>query len=301
MLQIRAKTRELLFKIAEDESISIATRADAIGGLSLATGDDIPRLIELAKSADRSLREESLRSLRYCQLDNQQRQQLIEIANRQPDSLDLINAAMQPTEIAKDRPPITETTAWQMRLDQIQQPVDLDAGRRIFHHAQVGTCSKCHRHLGRGSVVGPDLSAMSDAGSPHRILRSILQPSLEVDPQFFPRMLITDDGHVFTGIMLRDGGGGNEVYRDNTGRERVFKTAQIVGRKPLTTSMMPEGLVDTMTDRELRDLIAFMNATPNRVPGKSKKDKALSGTFTRRRSLSWNMVPRFQRWLWWLG
>ena len=268
--------RELLFKIAEDESISIATRADAIGGLSLATGDDIPRLIELAKSADRSLREESLRSLRYCQLDNQQRQQLIEIANRQPDSLDLINAAMQPTEIAKDRPPITETTAWQMRLDQIQQPVDLDAGRRIFHHAQVGTCSKCHRHLGRGSVVGPDLSAMSDAGSPHRILRSILQPSLEVDPQFFPRMLITDDGHVFTGIMLRDGGGGNEVYRDNTGRERVFKTAQIVERKPLTTSMMPEGLVDTMTDRELRDLIAFMNATPNRVPGKSKKDKALS-------------------------
>ena len=116
---------------------------------------------------------------------------------------------------------------------------------------------------------------MSDAGSPHRILRSILQPSLEVDPQFFPRMLITDDGRVFTESCFVMVVGGTR-FTDNTGRERVFKTAQIVERKPLTTSMMPEGLVDTMTDRELRDLIAFMNATPNRVPGKSKKDKALS-------------------------
>jgi putative heme-binding domain-containing protein len=173
--------------------------------------------------------------------------------------------------IGQGRPAPAETAAWQQRLERIQQPADLDAGRRIFHHSQVGACSKCHRHRGRGSVVGPDLSAVSNAGSPDRILRSILQPSRDVDPQYFPRMLITDDGHIFTGIMLRDGGGGNEVYRDNTGRERIFKTENIIERKELHTSMMPEGLVDTLTDRELRDLIAFMNDQPKQLISKVSK------------------------------
>ncbi len=72
-------------------------------------------------------------------------------------------------------------------------------------------------------------------------------------------MLVTEDGHVFTGIMLRDGGGGTEFYRDNAGRERKFSTSEIVERKELQTSMMPDGLIDLMTDREIRDLLAFLD------------------------------------------
>ena len=188
---------------------------------------------------------------------------------------------MEPENIAKNRPSTSDTAAWQRRLDAVRQPVNLEAGRRTFHHAQVGTCSKCHRHFGRGSVVGPDLSAVSNVGDASRILRSILQPSQDVDPQYFPRMLITDDGHAFTGIMLRDGGGGNEVYRDNTGRERVFKTANITERKELHTSMMPDGLVDTLTDRELRDLIAFMDKRPEQgvEPEQEEDNSAFNGTW----------------------
>ncbi len=258
------KARKILFELAEDSSVKSPIRADAIAGLSLASEEGIPRLIRLANTDERALREEAIRSLRYCKLSDDQRNELQTIGKRYPDSGDLVNAALRPAKIGEGRPPTSETATWQKRLNEIQQPVDVNAGRRIFHHAQVGTCSKCHRHQGRGSVVGPDLSAVSNAGSPDRILRSILQPSRDVDPQYFPRMLITEDGHIFTGIMLRDGGGGNEVYRDNAGRERVFKTAQIVERKELHTSMMPEGLVDTLTDRELRDLIAFMNNQPDR-------------------------------------
>lgn len=263
--------REILFKLAEDPSIKLAIRADAIAGLSQPSAENLPRLIQLAKSNDREVREEAIRSLRYCKLNADQRAALKAIGERNPKSADLVHAALRPQAMGEDRPAFSETAAWQNRLSEIQQPVNLAAGRRIFHHAQVGTCSKCHRHRGRGNVVGPDLSAVSNAGSPDRILRSILQPSRDVDPQYFPRMLITEDGHIFTGIMLRDGGGGNEVYRDNTGRERVFKTANIIERKELHTSMMPEGLVDTLTDRELRDLIAFMNEQPDRMLATSRK------------------------------
>ncbi len=263
--------RKLLFDLAENPSIPPAIRADAIAGLAQPSTENIPRLIELAGSMPHALREEAVRSLRYCELNQEQRIALQAIGKRHPKSADLINATLQPEMIGQGRPAPAETAAWQQRLERIQQPADLEAGRRIFHHSQVGACSKCHRHRGRGSVVGPDLSAVSNAGSPDRILRSILQPSRDVDPQYFPRMLITDDGHIFTGIMLRDGGGGNEVYRDNTGRERVFKTENIIERKELHTSMMPEGLVDTLTDRELRDLIAFMNDQPKQLISKVSK------------------------------
>ena len=268
--------RDLLFNLAENPNIPTAIRADAIAGLSLPSTANIPRLVELAQSEAHPLREEAIRSLRYCELNEQQRVALQSISKRHPNSADLINATLKPTKIGQGRPAPSETANWQRRLEQIQQPADLEAGRRIFHHSQVGTCSKCHRHRGRGSVVGPDLSAVSNLGSPDRILRSILQPSRDVDPQYFPRMLITDDGHIFTGIMLRDGGGGNEVYRDNTGRERVFKTASIVERKELHTSMMPDGLVDTLTDRELRDLIAFMDNRQERILSSDSKTQPIN-------------------------
>ena len=249
-----------LLDIARNEDLELAIRGDAIAGLAQPDAPMIASLIDLAESPKRVIREEALRSLRFTSLQDPQKERLRVIGKKHPNSIDLVNAALEPESIKSDRPEPANTEAWQKRLSAVEPPVDLDAGRRIFHHASVGTCVKCHRHLGRGSAVGPDLSAVSNIGDENRILRAILEPSRDVDPQYFPRTLLTTDGRVFTGIMLRDGGGGNEYYRDSTGRERMFKTSDIVQRKELQTSMMPEGLIDTMTDRELRNLIAFMDS-----------------------------------------
>ena len=94
------------------------------------------------------------------------------------------------------------------------------------------------------------------------MLVALLQPSRDVDPQYFSRTLLFEDGKTFTGIMLRDGGGGKEFYRDSDGREKRIDTKDVVRRKELKTSLMPDGLIDTMTDREIRDLLAFLDAPP---------------------------------------
>ncbi len=255
------QAKKFLMQIADNGELDPATRGDAISGLSGARGAELEKLIAFAASPDRTIREESLRSLRFAELNEAQRERLAQIATSFPQSSDLVEAAIDAESVKRTRPQVENVLSWQERLAAIEQPVDVAAGRRIFHHASVGTCVKCHRHSGRGSAVGPDLSAASNLGDSDRLLRAILQPSREVDPQYFPRMLVTEDGHVFTGIMLRDGGGGKEFYRDNAGRERMFKTAEIVQRKELSTSMMPDGLIDLMTDREIRDLIAFMDTS----------------------------------------
>ncbi|MCP4943223.1 MAG: hypothetical protein GY924_14750, partial [Planctomycetaceae bacterium] len=129
--------RKLLFDLAENPSIPPAIRADAIAGLAQPSTENIPRLIELAGSMPHALREEAVRSLRYCELNQEQRIALQAIGKRHPKSADLINATLQPEMIGQGRPAPAETAAWQQRLERIQQPADLEAGRRIFHHSQV--------------------------------------------------------------------------------------------------------------------------------------------------------------------
>jgi len=253
----------LLRRMAIDDSLPTSVRADALSGLSPSNSESLNALMGFVDSADQVLREEALRSLRFAVLSEQQQVDLQTARATFPESEDLFAAALDPESIKRNRPPVTDTVAWRERLAGIPDPIDRQAGKRIFHHHSVGTCATCHRHQGRGRVVGPDLSAASTEGEPDRLLRSLLQPSRDVDPQYFPRSLLTEDGRVFIGILLRKGGtSGKEFYRDSTGAEQAFFKDEIVQRKELTTSMMPDGLIDLMTDREIRDVLAFLDHQP---------------------------------------
>ena len=244
-----------MLPLAKDDS---QMAADIVAGLT-PIAEQIDGLIGELADKPHPVREEFLRLLRTTKLTAKQKEKLASLTDTIPDSADLIDAAIDPSSVSKGRPDVEHTAAWKKRLAAIGQKVDIDAGRRIFHHRSIGACSKCHRHDGRGNTVGPDLSAASFRGNVDRLLVAVLQPSRDVDPQYFPRTLILDDGKVFTGIMLRDGGGGKEFYRDSAGQERSFKTAEISDRKELRISMMPSGLVDSITDREIRDLLAFLD------------------------------------------
>ena len=92
------------------------------------------------------------------------------------------------------------------------------------------------------------------------ILRSILEPHREVAPQFYPSQVKLKDGTEFIGILLRSSS--VETFRDLTGKERTFPQTDIVSRTELKTSLMPPGLVMSLTDAELRDLLAFLTSNP---------------------------------------
>ena len=255
--------QRFLRQLSADPALPEALRADAVAGLAAADPDSLAVLVTLAGVTSRPVREEALRSLRFGSLTAEQQSVISGLAEDFPESADLIAAVLEPGSLPQGRPPRDEARAWQQRLAAVGQPADPSAGRRIFHHAQVGGCVVCHRYAGRGAAVGPDLSAVALQGDQLHLLRSLLEPSRDVAPQYHPRMLVTDKGEVFTGLLLRKGGrSGKEFYRDSTGAERAFVKTEIVSRREVPTSMMPVGLVDRMTDRELRDLLAFLGATP---------------------------------------
>ena len=249
--------RALLAEIATDESRDAELRAEAVVGLSAsASPEHHALLVKLATHDSATLRNEALRALRSSSLDDTARKSIIAASQHRPESATLAKALLDPVSINAGRPAYEDTDAWLKRLEALPGKADADAGRRIFFHPRMAMCATCHRHTGCGNVVGPDLSLIAQQSDLPGTLRSILEPNREVAPQFYPTLLKLRDGTEFIGILLRSSS--IDVFRDLTGKERTFQKADIIQRTELTTSLMPPGLVATLTDEELRDLLAFV-------------------------------------------
>lgn len=250
---------EVLELLADNRRLSPRLRVEVIGGLARNSEGQISRLITLAQDRDRTVRHEALRALRFSSVDEDQAKALSKIANRHKDSRALVKAVLYPGSTGEGRPAFSDLSAWTKRLTK--RKGDPAVGRRIFFHPNLALCSNCHRRGGRGVVLGPDLSAVADRNDREWLLRSILQPNQEVAPQFFPWSIETKDGEEFVGIALRKGGrSGREFYRDPRGRDKAILKSEIVGRRELKTSLMPEGLLATLTDQEIADLLAFLES-----------------------------------------
>ncbi|MCX6836914.1 MAG: c-type cytochrome [Verrucomicrobia bacterium] len=220
--------RKASAEVAADEKRSPQLRAEAILGV-----EDTALLQKLAKSDDATIRDEARRGLRFTEHDK---------------SFTMSTA----------RPAFDDTAAWLKMLEAVPGTADVEAGRRLFFHPKVALCASCHRQSGRGNVVGPDLTLIAQQGDRTAILRSILEPHREVAPQFYPSLVKLKDGTEFTGILLRSSS--SEVFRDLTGKERSFPEADVISRTEIKMSLMPPGLVMSLTDAELRDLLAFLMA-----------------------------------------
>ncbi|MEQ1858479.1 MAG: PVC-type heme-binding CxxCH protein [Chthoniobacteraceae bacterium] len=245
----RTGDESALAEIAGNESRPPRLRAEATTGLN-----DIPLLIKLSANADATIREEALRALRISTLTDEQKAKLRETAKKFPASADLVAAISTPPT----RPPLDDIAKWQQLLSQQKTKPDPEAGERIFFNPRIAQCSNCHQRSGRGSIVGPDLTAIGGQNDEAWLLQAILDPSRDVAPQFYATALEMKDGSTFVGIPLRDGGGATAVFRDLTGTERQINRAEVVSRTELQTSVMPPGLLTMLTDREIRDLLAFL-------------------------------------------
>ena len=250
----------VLAEIAADRQRNASLRADSVAGLAAVAEQHTDLLLILAGDDRRIVREEALRCLRSGKYSPEQIRQLQTLAEKYNESTDLIQAVLIPKSLEMGRPPLTDTQAWMAVLDAVEPPADAENGRRIFHHARLAQCSNCHRHSGRGNVVGPDLSGVNNRKDRKWLVQSILEPSRQMAPEYQPRTIILNDGRTFTGIRLRSST--KEAMRDANGQNRTFDRNDIESMIESTVSFMPTGVVNSLTNRELRDLIVFLEQGP---------------------------------------
>ncbi len=255
------RRRSALRRVASDESLPVGVRCVAVMGLADFAEQETALLIELARSKEPAIVEEALRAFPGVDLTTEQRTALQQVGRRWPRLSSAVERAVAGR--TEPRPPVSDVKAWVALLGD--QPGDATVGERLFFHPKIATCAKCHSVRGRGMDVGPSMSAMSarlrSLGNDGRswLLQQMLQPSAEMAPQYTPWLILTVDGRIFTGLPRRKGGGA-EAYLGADGKEFVLKKVDIEQHRESEVSLMPEGLLQSLTIEELRDLIAYLES-----------------------------------------
>jgi putative heme-binding domain-containing protein len=162
--------------------------------------------------------------------------------------------------------PIVKKWGMQDLLAKVEAPAkgrDFENGKKMF---AVTQCFKCHRFDGIGGIVGPDLSAVGRRFSKHDLLESLLEPSKVVSDQYQATIFQLVDGRVITGRVVNLNGDQYMVQEDmlNPGRLTSFKVDDIEEMKASDVSMMPAGLLDTLTEDDILDLIAYLRSAGDR-------------------------------------
>ena len=132
----------------------------------------------------------------------------------------------------------------------------IEAGKAAF---QKTGCAQCHRFGDEGGTVGPDLSAVATRLKKRELLESILLPSKVIADQYASFAVATDDGKVVAGRIEREDDEA-VVVRPNSAFDTLEQIPKrnIVGRRRLDVSNMPEGIFNVLQKHEVLDLVAFL-------------------------------------------
>ncbi len=237
--------------VAADPKQPTAVRAQALVTLS-AGASDADFLLGLAVGGDAVVGREAIRSLTGVALTPAQRRRLEAGAAGQAGREELA-ARVLGKPFHTGRPPATDTAAWLKRLDG---SADAEAGRRVFEHPRVAGCARCHAVDGRGAGVGPDLSRIGRTDR-QWVVESILQPAAVVAPHYQAWKVETLDGRTRTGLLVGTRLDESE-YVDEKGERFRVRAGDEAGITPARGSLMPDGLLDGLTDQEARDLVAYL-------------------------------------------
>ena len=135
---------------------------------------------------------------------------------------------------------------------------DAKAGRAVYESGK-GTCIACHKIGAFGRPIGPDLSHIGAIRTERDLLESILFPSNTLSRDYEAHIIETSDGQSTTGVIKSHTAEGLLVI-DIAGQERTIPHNAITGDTTLPTSLMPMGLDQTLPEKELLDLVAWLRS-----------------------------------------
>ena len=152
--------------------------------------------------------------------------------------------------------------AQELTPDRVAELIDLvehdgqpARGEAVYSREDM-QCMTCHAIGGVGGKVGPDMTSLGASAPIDYLIESIYKPNAKIKENYHSVNILTVDGLVLTGIIV--GSDNNEVVlRDARNKLVRIPKDNIEFQKP-GKSLMPEGLVDRLTQQEQVDLIKFL-------------------------------------------
>ncbi len=145
----------------------------------------------------------------------------------------------------------------QKQLQRSLQALDSGDGNPYRgHELYEKSCAKCHLLFGKGGRIGPDLTSLKRDDTANLLL-SIVNPSAEVREGFEQYMVLTDEGRTASGFLF-DQDTNVVVLRGQDGQNITIQRDSIEEMIRQGKSLMPEGLLDELTEQQIRDLMSYL-------------------------------------------
>ncbi len=136
------------------------------------------------------------------------------------------------------------------------------------------TCSRCHAIAGQGGNIGPDLTQLGTRFTNKDILESIIEPNKVISDQYAATRFELKNGESIVGRITNEDKTNYTVSQNPFAPDMVVKVAKkdVASSQYSPSSIMLPGLINSLNEDELKDLIAFLKS------GGNEKDKMFSSS-----------------------
>lgn len=128
-------------------------------------------------------------------------------------------------------------------------------GKKLY----MQSCGRCHTLFDGGGQIGPSLTGYQ-RDQLATLTLNIVGPSLEVREGYQSYALLNDSGQLLTGFIEQDSHD-QVTLRAVDGLSYTIERDRIESMKPQPQSLMPEGLLDNLSEQQIRDLFAYLRSS----------------------------------------
>ena len=145
---------------------------------------------------------------------------------------------------------------------------DPERGSFVFWENAVLPCVRCHKIGLDGGDAGPDLSLIGKGNTAEFLLESVVKPSAHIAPGFDIATFQLKDGSAETGSVASESATSIGLKRPDGSTLTIPKDQ--VKQRTVAPSSMPEMYGQVLSRKDLRDLVAFLKALNQPLPGQEE-------------------------------
>jgi putative heme-binding domain-containing protein len=139
---------------------------------------------------------------------------------------------------------------------------DAKAGAQVWRNAQGANCIRCHQIGAEGGLVGPPLTTIGQKLSKAQMYAKIFDPDSYILMGYEDWMVKTRTGELIEGIKAEDTDE-HVTIKDSSGQYHDIPINQVLAKKQLKTSIMPQGLAAAISRQDMVNLVEYLSTLRN--------------------------------------
>jgi putative heme-binding domain-containing protein len=140
---------------------------------------------------------------------------------------------------------------------------NFEQGKTMF---AATLCSSCHTMQGEGGNIGPDLTQLGNRFTAKDMLEAILDPNKVVSDQYAATVFVMKDGSSVVGRLTNEDDNTYFVSQNPFAPQtlREIPKRDVTSTKLSRVSLMMPGLINSLNNEELKDLLAYLMSGGNK-------------------------------------